>query len=169
MPDAELSLPAGKAFLSTVSSCTMSYCKVPETCRCWVRGSEHCDPLPSWGEPNTSQLVCTGNGPCPITSLKVTRQTSNECLSHKLPTKLPYSGCSLLFVSGFPLPAHSSFLIFSLASQSSVSSVNTAVAPVPRSLSLPLLPASHRLPASSTTPEHILGFPLLLSVSAGQK
>lgn len=37
------SLPAGKAFLSTASSSTVSHCKASETCRSWVRGSEPCE------------------------------------------------------------------------------------------------------------------------------
>lgn len=78
-----------------------------------------------------------GNGLCPISSLKATRQASNEYLSHKLPMKLPYSGCSLLFVPGSPSPAHSP-----LSSLSSLSSVNAAVAPVPRLLPLPLVSPS---------------------------
>lgn len=80
----------------------------------------------------------TGNGFCPISSLKATRQTSNEYLSHKLPMKLPISGCSLLFV-----PVSSSPSCSPLSCLSSISSVNAAVAPAPRSLPLPFVSSSH--------------------------
>lgn len=85
------------------------------------------------------------------------KQISNECLNHKLHTKPPsYSGYSLLLVSYFSLPAHSLFLIFSLASWSSSSgnvwlrvryhNDNTTVASILSSLPLSLLTSSHRLP-----------------------
>lgn len=92
VPEAELSLPAGKAFLSTVSSCTVSHCKVPaETCRGWVGGSEPCECHCLAGGNHIfsiSQLVCSGSGFCPISSLMAIRETSNEYLSLKLPMKL---------------------------------------------------------------------------------
>lgn len=94
MPDAELSLPAGRAFLSTLSPCTLSYCKVPETCRSWQETAS----VVSHGE-NTIR-----HGLCPRASLRAIGQTSDESLRCKWPVKLPYSGCSLLFVSGTPPP-----------------------------------------------------------------
>lgn len=119
-------------------------------------------PPPSWSESSISQLVCTSSGFCPISSLMAIRQTSNEYLSLKLPMKLPYSGCRLLFVPGSPSPAHSPLSSHSLFSLSKMQW------PLSHAHSLCLLFHPHRLPASITIPGHILIFPLLLSESAGQ-
>lgn len=165
VPEAELSLPAGKAFLSTVSSCTVSHCKVPETCRGWVGGSEPCECHCLAGGNHIfsiSQLVCAGSGFCPISSLMAIREISNEYLSLKLPMKLPYSGCRLLFVPGSPSPAHSP------PSSRSLFSVSMMQWLLSHAHSLCLSFHPHRLPASIIIPGHIMIFPLLLSESAGQ-
>lgn len=128
---AELSLPAGKALLSTVRSCTVSHCKVPETCRGWVRGSE------PWQHHCLAGENLTYHSWCAWAMDSVPHPAWRPSDRHRMNMKVPFSGCSLLFVHGSPSPAHSP-----LSALSSIPSVSAAVAPVPRSLPLPFISPS---------------------------